>query len=301
MYMQPYPRITIVTPNLNQGRFLAECLESVIAQGYPRLQHIVIDGGSTDVSATVIDRYKDRLDYWCSEPDGGQSDAINKGLRRATGDLVAWLNADDLLLPHALERVAQAYAKNDRAPFYFGNGLRIDAQGATKSEFFPSVPVTFDREALIYGLNYVLQPSTFMRRAALLECGWLDETLRWGMDTDLWIRLSAAGQPAFVEGLLSASREYGETKTSTGMFERVEELRRIAERHSGAAMTPGVLCYYLDTLHRFSGMRGDVFDAAFRSGAIEKFWARAATQLARFGARDDGFPLGSGRPGKTRR
>jgi len=297
--MQPYPSITIVTPNLNQGRFLAECLVSVIAQNYPRLQHIVIDGGSTDDSVKVIDRYKDGLDYWCSEPDRGQSDAINKGLRRATGELVAWLNADDLLLPGALEHVAHAYSKDDRAPFYFGNGLRVDAQGVTKSEFFPVVPVIFDREALIYGLNYVLQPSTFMRRAALAECGWLDETLRWGMDTDLWIRLSAAGQPVFVDGLLSASREYEETKTSIGMFERVEELRRIAERHSGAAMTPGVLCYYLDTLHRFSVMREDVFDAPFRSEAIESFWARAATQLARFGARDDGFPFGPGAPDKT--
>jgi hypothetical protein len=287
---QSLPRITIVTPSLNQGRFLGECLDSVIRQDYPLLQHIVIDGGSTDSSAAVIARYKDRLDYWCIEPDRGQSDAINKGLRRAEGDLVAWLNADDILLEGALGRVAEAFKADNAAPFYFGDGLRVDERGSKKGQFFPEVPVVFDRNALIYGLNYILQPSTFMHRGVLQRSGLLDESLRWGMDTDLWIRLSALGTPRFVPGLQSASREYGDTKTATGMFERVEELRQIAKRHSGAEMTPGVLCYYLDTLHRFSKLREDIFDQSFGGPAIEQFWAAAAMQLAKFGAGGDGFP-----------
>ncbi len=285
------PRISIVTPSLNQGRYLAECIESVRAQDYRAIEHIVIDGGSTDGSVAVLERHAPSLHFWCSEPDAGQSAAINKGLRLATGDLVAWLNADDFLLPGALNAVAAAYARDDEAPFHFGNGLRVDERGVRKSEFFPRVPVQFNRAALVYGLNYVLQPSTFIARRCLERAGLLDESLKWGMDTDLWIRLSALGMPCFVNGLLAASREYPATKTATGLFERVEELRRIAQKHSGAAMTPGVLCYLLDTLDRFSREHEDVFDARFRASAIPSFWGSAAEQMRKFGARNDGFPL----------
>lgn len=285
------PRISIITPNLNQGRFLEACLLSVAAQKYPRVRHIVIDGGSTDESLTVIEKHAARLDYWCSERDSGQSNAINKGLLRANGEIVTWLNADDYLLPGALDSVAAAYLQDPEAPFYFGNGSRVDEHGKSKGDFFPYVPVAFDRVALVYGLNYLLQPSTFMRREALLAAGPLDESLRWGMDSELWMRLSALGTPRFVPGLLSATREYADTKTATGMFERVEELRQIAKRHSGAEITPGVICYLLDTLHRYAAMREDVLDRGYRSKAIEPFWAATAAQMARFGARSDGFPV----------
>jgi glycosyltransferase involved in cell wall biosynthesis len=290
----PLPTISVVTPSYNQARFLGQCIQSVVAQEYPKLEYIVVDGGSTDGSAAIIEQYERHLARWVSEPDRGQSDAINKGLRWATGDLVTWLNSDDFYLPGALAAVAEAYRSAPAAPFYFGDGWRVNEAGDPRAPFFPGGHVGFDRSAMIYGLNTVLQPAAFISRRRLVEVGYLDESLRYGMDTDLWIKLSAHGDPVPVPGRLAASREYRDTKTATGGFERIEELRRIAERHSGAPMTPGVLLYFLHTLRQLSLERDDVFPSAF-VGAIDEFHLAAARLLARYGAGCDGFPL-PGRP-----
>jgi glycosyltransferase involved in cell wall biosynthesis len=282
------PRISIVTPSFNQGRFLEECLLSVLNQNYANLEYLVIDGGSTDRSVEIIKKYADRLAYWVSEPDGGQADAINKGLRRATGEVVAWLNSDDYYLPGALAAVAEAYGKNPHASFYFGDGYRVAENGQQLSTFYPDGKVRFSRPALIYGLNHILQPAAFMNRARLAEINYLDASLRYGLDTDLWIRLSDKAGPAAVPVPLAASREYGATKTSTGSFPRIEELRQIAERHSGLALTPGALNYFLHTLYELAVERGYVYPPAFQM-QIVKFWKSAQGLLAAYGARPDGF------------
>lgn len=284
------PKISIITPSLNQGRFLRECLDSIFAQRYPALEVLVADGGSTDASPAIVREYAQRLAWHVSEPDEGQSHAINKALRHCTGELVSWLNADDFLLPGALEAVARAFAADSAAPFYYGNGQRVDEHGKRKAEFFRGGTPAFSRDAMAYGLNYVLQPATFIRREAWTAAGPLDESLRWGMDTDLWLRLAALGRPVAVDAVLAASREYGETKTASGMFERIEELRRIAHRHTGAAITPGVLCYLADTLHRYAASREDLFGERYGSAVIEPFWAKTAELMRRFGAGPDGMP-----------
>jgi glycosyltransferase involved in cell wall biosynthesis len=301
------PRISVVTPSFRQAAFLEQCLRSVLDQGYPDVELIVVDGGGSDETLEIIRRYDSRLAWWVSEKDEGQSDAINKGLRHATGDLVSWLNSDDFLFHGALAAVSDAYRADPTGSFYFGDGSRVDAGGREISGFFPGGLVAFNLDALVFGLNCILQPSTFMNRAVLLSCPvqkehaagaesgeplpveWVDTALHYGMDTDLWIRLARRAPPVAVPARLSASREYGATKTSTGSFGRIEELRRIAERHSGAPMTPGVLLYFLDTLHRLSREREDLFPPWFR-GDIEKFWGAAGSLLARHGARPDGFP-----------
>jgi glycosyltransferase involved in cell wall biosynthesis/SAM-dependent methyltransferase len=286
------PRISVITPSYNQGRFLEECIRSVLGQGYPNLEYIVVDGGSTDDSVAIIRKHEAELAWWVSEPDAGQSDAINKGFRRATGDLVAWLNADDHYLPGALEAVAAAYRRDPTASFYFGNGLRVDEAGKPRGSFVPEGRPVFSYPALVYGLNYVLQPATFINRQALAQVGGLDVDLHYGMDTDLWIRLARVAPPAAVDGQLAASREHGDTKTSTGSFERIEELRRIAERHSGVALTPGVLCYFLDTLQRLVQLRPDVYPPRFVE-RVQAFWQESSRLLARYQARPDGFPVRS--------
>ena len=216
------PRITVVTPTYNDGELLKECIVSVLEQGYPNLEYIVVDGGSTDGSLDILKRYDDRLAYWTSEPDRGQADALNKGFRRATGELVCWLNSDDFFYPGALAAAAEAYRGDPDAPFYFGNGYRVDHSGRKLAEFFPDGHVHFRREAIVFGLNCVLQPSTFIRRTALEQLDLLDADLHYGFDTDLWIRLSALGRPHPIRKHLAASREYGKTKTSTGSFARAE-------------------------------------------------------------------------------
>lgn len=284
------PKISIVIPSLNQGRFLDTCIQSILKQNYSNLELIIIDGCSTDESVEVIKKYENYLSYWISEPDQGQSDAINKGLKRATGEIVAWLNADDFYLADAFSHVVAAYHAHPEASFYYGDGHRVNESGEFLATFFPTdSPTPFNRAALIYGLNYILQPATFMNHAILKKINYLDVTLKYGMDSDLWIRLSELAAPVFLAEALAASREYQDTKTATGSFARIEELRRIAHKYSEFPMTPGTLCYFLDTLLTLSRKRFDIFPFSYRA-SIEKFWQETANILDKFGARPNGFP-----------
>ena len=286
------PKISVVTPSLNQGRFLEECITSVIKQDYPDFEYIIIDGGSTDNSLDIIAEYKQYLAYSVSEPDNGQSSAINKGFNEAKGELVAWLNADDYYLSGAFRKVAEAYGRNPKASFYFGNGLRVDSQGMTKSKFFESETVHFNRDALLYCLNYILQPSTFINASCIKKIDFLDEDLHYGMDTDLWLKLSKEKLPAFVPEILAASREYGDTKTSTGSFQRIEELRQITERHTGKPMSPGILLYFLDTLRKFVIQQESPFPTCFNL-ELERFSRETSNLMRDFDIDSMGFPYGA--------
>lgn len=285
------PKISVVTPSFNQGQFLEKCIKSVIKQDYPDFEYIIIDGGSTDNSLDIIAEYRQYLAYSVSEPDNGQSSAINKGFKKAKGELVVWLNSDDYYLPGAFRKVAEAYGRNPEASFYFGNGLRVDSKGMKKSRFFESETVNFNRDALLYCLNYILQPATFINASYLKKIGFLDEGLDYGMDTDLWLRLSKEKMPAFVPETLAASREYGDTKTSTGSFQRIEELRQIAERHTGQPMTPGILLYFLDTLRGFIVREESPFPQRFNLEV--DFFSRQVSHIMRdFDINCIGFPYG---------
>ncbi|MDZ7698224.1 MAG: glycosyltransferase family 2 protein [Deltaproteobacteria bacterium] len=292
------PKISIVTPSYNQARFLETCIQSVLSQGYPRLEYIILDGGSSDDSVDIIKKHEADITFWRSRLDKGQSDAINEGFERSTGDLVAWLNADDFYLPGAFAMAGRTFSSRPEASFYFGNGWRVDETGNFKSPFFKKNHIYFNRNGLIYGLNYILQPSSFINRRVLFQVGLLDTGLRYGMDTDLWIRLSNLASPQPISGFLSASREYDDTKTAKGSFERVEELRQIASKYSGAPMTPGVLCYFLDTLYQSVGEREEIFDRNFQK-SLRMFWAETARLLSKFGCSPEGFPV-SGDPEKFR-
>jgi len=285
-----WPRITIVTPSYNQGCFLEQTIRSVLDQQYPNLEYMIVDGGSTDESVDIIKRYASALTWWVSAQDAGQSDAINKGFRRSSGALAAWLNADDYYLPGALHAAADAYRRQPGASFYFGNGLRVDRAGKPQGAFFAEGQVRFHRPALVWGLNTILQPAAFIQRDCLARVGYLDETLHYGMDSDLWLKLSALAPPEIIQQTLAASREYGEAKTSTGSFGRIEELRQIAAKYSGCAQTPGSLLYWADTMRRLALDRPDVYPSSFIAD-LDQFWAALSRLLLRFGAAGDGFPL----------
>lgn len=246
-----YPRISIITPSYNQAGFLAQAIESVLDQGYPNLEYMVLDGGSTDGSIEIIRRYEKHLAFWESAPDRGQSHAVNKGFRRATGELVAWMNSDDYYLPGAFAAVAEAHREvsaADRPPgFFFGTGIRVDREGGLIGSFWPHKPV-FDHAALVYGFDYILQPTVFIRRDPLFSVGLLDEGLRYCMDYDLWIRLAREHPAVPVDHPVAASREYLETKSLSGGMERCAEIARVIAGHTGLPATPGVLYYIIITL-----------------------------------------------------
>lgn len=286
------PRITVVTPSFNQGRFLDQCIQSVLNQGYPNLEYMVFDGGSTDGSLDVLRKHHSALAYWTSNKDSGQADAINQGFRRATGEVVAWLNADDFYLPGAFHHVAEAYRRNPAASFYFGNGWRTDESGTLKSRFFPSNRLWFNERALLHGLDYILQPATFINRQHLVAVDYLNPALRYGLDYDLWLRLARLARPAPVRKYLAASREYAATKTAAGGFERAEELRRLLETHSGVPLTPGALAYYLHTLQCLAERHPEIYPSSFLT-EIMRLSRATGNLFARYDARPDGFPFAS--------
>ncbi len=241
------PLISIVVPSYNQGAFLRETLESIFRQDYPRLEVMVIDGGSKDGSVGIIREYEPRLAFWRSQPDDGQTAAIAEGVGRCEGTLVAWLNSDDFYWKDALWTVARAYQRFPGRGLYIGNGLRYDQE---KGTFLPFCPrhVALQRRALKQGLDYILQPSTFFLRQAWNEVGGLNPQLQFCMDWDMVLRISERYPAVLINEFLSVSREYQATKTSSGRMERAVEILRMVQSHTGAQITPGSLAYFLETL-----------------------------------------------------
>ena len=183
-------RISIVTPSFNQGRFLEETIRSVLSQRDHVHEYFVIDGGSTDSSVDVIRKYEDGIDRWVSDRDRGQSDAIDKGFRLATGDVLFWLNSDDVLLPNALERVQQAFDQNPDWDVLTGYSVWIDAASRIlKMHRVPRESIDW----LSWGIIHVCQQTCFFRRALYHAVGRLDLGLHCTMDTELWCRMLKHG------------------------------------------------------------------------------------------------------------
>ncbi len=189
--MKGKPLVSIVTPSFNQGRFLRETIESVLAQTYEPIEYLVIDGGSDDNSVEIIHSYADRLAYSVSEPDRGQSHAINKGLRRCTGSIIGWLNSDDTLMPDTVARVVQAMQE---PPMVVHGSVRlIDAEGKIVAR--PKLAKRNQEFGLqtIVGEGLVNQPGAFWNRAAMDCAGVLNEGLNYIMDYELWVRMALRG------------------------------------------------------------------------------------------------------------
>jgi glycosyltransferase involved in cell wall biosynthesis len=184
------PSISIVTPSFNQGHVLEETLRSVLDQGYPSLEYIVQDGGSTDASVEVLRRYGSRLTHWDSAPDGGQSTAINLGMRRTTGDIMAYLNSDDLLLPGSLAYVAEYFQAHPEVDVVYGHRVLIDEGGREIGRW---VLPPHDERAIAFA-DFIPQETMFWRRRAWERIGSrIDESFRFAMDWDLILRFRDAG------------------------------------------------------------------------------------------------------------
>ena len=221
---------SFVVPCLNHSAFLGECLESLVSQRDDdvELEIYVIDGGSTDETRLLLECFDDKLTGWTSEPDRGQTHALLKGFARSTGDVMGWLNADDILVPGALSRVARFFEQRPHVDIVYGDAEWIDKQG----EFIKNKKeIAFDLDILLWDYCYLPQSSTFWRRSAWERTTGLDETLFCAMDYDLWLKLAASGARfEHMRGVLSRQRIYPEQKNQRFRAISDQEDRLLRER-----------------------------------------------------------------------
>jgi len=211
--MNSFPKITLVTPSYNQGRFLEKTILSVLEQGYPNLEYIVIDGGSTDNSIEIVRRYENQLGHWVSEKDRGQAHAINKGFERASGDIFGWLNSDDYLEAGALHAVAEHALTFRKAGAFVGGGRIVNDEGR-ESYYKEPRELTFDGFCQWLDGGDFMQPSCFFRRSAWEAAGPLDESIHIALDVDLWLRMVKQVDFQRLDKLLSTSLSHQNAKTT---------------------------------------------------------------------------------------
>lgn len=224
-----------MTPSFNQAAFIAETIESVLGQDYPAVEYIVIDGGSIDGTVDILRRYGGRL-RWVSERDDGQSDAIHRGFSEARGEVIAWLNADDVYNPGAIAAGVEALLSCPTASFVYGRVELVDRTGRSLG-LQKHLPWDFD--VLLNKTNYIPQAATFFRRDAYLAVGGLSLDLHYVMDYDLWIKLGRDHDVVAIDDCLARVRMYPETKTSSGGLARMDEMRRMVRIYGRTGIPDG--------------------------------------------------------------
>jgi glycosyltransferase involved in cell wall biosynthesis len=228
---------SIITPTLNAERFLADCLRSVRAQGVPNLEHLIVDGGSTDRTREIVENSGAT---WLSRPGLRQAAAINAGLRVARGEVVAWLNADDFYKPDALTYVAREFISGPGVDVVVGDCEVIDTHGERLRLVSPG-PYDFHR--LLRTGNSIAQPAVFLRKRVFDQVGLLDETLEFGMDYDLWLRLRGL-RVEYVSRVLAQFRWHCRSKTANNVGGNWQELIEIVRRYGGG-WTPRLIWLYV--------------------------------------------------------
>ena len=209
--MPELPLVSIVTPSFNQARFLEATLGSVLKQDYPRIEYLVVDGSSTDGSVDIIRRYANRLDWWVSEKDSGQSEAINKGLHRARGEFVGWLNSDDIYLPGAVSAAVTVFQSHPQAGLIYGDAMAIDTD---------SKPINLMRARQytlkdLMAFQIICQPSAFMRRSVLEDVDYLNPAYQLLMDNLLWMCMAQKAPIVYVPQTWAAARYHDQAKNRT--------------------------------------------------------------------------------------
>jgi glycosyltransferase involved in cell wall biosynthesis len=246
---EPDPLVSIITPCLNAAPFLEETIRSVLAQDYPRIEYIVMDGGSTDGSLDILRRYQDRL-RWISGSDGGAADAINRGFSLSHGGIFAYLNADDVYLPGAVSAAVDSMRADPAPAAVYGDAWWIDQAGVRIAPY----PVRdFDR-SLLASECFICQPASFLRREAFENAGGMDPGLQLTFDYELWMRLARTYDLRRIEGTLALSRMHRGNKTLGQRREVFRETFRVLDRYYGYVPFPwiyGYLCYRADGRDQF--------------------------------------------------
>jgi glycosyltransferase involved in cell wall biosynthesis len=206
--MREQPLVSIITPSYNQAKYLEQTITSVLEQDYPLIEYLVVDGNSTDGSQEIIKKYVSRITWWVSEPDQGQAEAINKGLKRAKGEIVAWLNSDDYYLPGAVNRAVAAFQTQPSTSIVYGDVLAVDADGHQMNKLHYRQWELID----LMKFNIIGQPSVFIRREILDKIGFLDSSLQYLLDHQLWLRLAQQAPMLYLPETLSAARFHSQSK-----------------------------------------------------------------------------------------
>lgn len=232
--MSDLPSISVVVPNFNGGETIATTLQSLVDQQYPKLELIVIDGGSTDDSVEIIRRFEPHLAYWVSEKDRGQSHAINKGFARATGEIVNWLCSDDLLLPGALQHIGEHFAGHPETDVLAGACRYMYLYMESPEYLHRPTPAVLP---ILPAINAIGQPAVYYRRSILDRPGPLREDLHYTMDLELFCHFLASGRRfAFTDQLLAQANEDGRNKTASGGQKIIVEMKQIYRQYAGNAL-----------------------------------------------------------------
>ncbi|REG07113.1 glycosyltransferase family 2 protein [Pelolinea submarina] len=240
------PLVSIITPSYNQAGYLEETIQSVLGQTYPNIEYILIDGGSTDNSLDVIKKYADKLAYWESVKDKGQTDAINKGFARATGEIIAWLNSDDTLEPQAVAEAVAFLSEHPEVGLVYGDAHYIDEKSRVIGNF-PAAQT--DLKKLRKGYVHIPQQASFFRKSLWDQVGPLDDSFFFAMDYDLWTRLAAVSELRYLEGRVWANfRLHADAKTIAADDRCWPEMLRVHYREGGSFLAPIVLKYYIRKL-----------------------------------------------------
>lgn len=189
------PKVSIITPSFNQGHFIEASIQSVLAQDYPNIEYILVDGGSKDESVEIIQKYQDRVAWWVSETDKGHADALNKGFSHASGEILAWLNSDDIYFPGAVSEAVAFLREHPQTGMVYADADLIDESGQTIGKF-ASKQVDYRR--LLRGSVHIPQATTFFRADLWRQVGPLSLTLFFSFDYDLWVRLAKVSQLSYV-------------------------------------------------------------------------------------------------------
>jgi glycosyltransferase involved in cell wall biosynthesis len=215
-----YPKISIITPSYNQGQFIEETIRSVVYQDYPNIEYIIIDGGSKDESVDIICKYKNQISHWVSESDNGQTDAINKGLKLATGDIIAYLNSDDVYYPNTFLKIARYFEQNPDIAMVYGNAVHIDRDGKLLSVIHTG---KLDITQYLSNRFYLPQPSIFFRSCVLSETGYFDSRYHLAMDKEYWTRILVHFQVGYLPEILARVRIYDEAKSNSQHYKYLAE------------------------------------------------------------------------------
>lgn len=220
--MNNQPLVSIITPSYNQAKYVAYTIQSVTRQDYPFIEYGVVDGGSTDGSVGILRKFEDHLDWWVSEPDQGQADAVNKGIAKSTGSIVAWLNSDDILLPGAVQRVVDVFSHRN-VDMVFGDAITINAHGVPLSKLDFG---DWDLEDLMR-FRVICQPAVFLKKTVWDSVGGLDQSYHFMLDHQLWIRVAAQYNIHHIPRLLAGSRYHRAAKNVAHAADFSEEIFRV--------------------------------------------------------------------------